>query len=87
MTRRSSFARITRLDEWPMLAVFRSSPPPSEAAMHKVFAEIDRVRIAEAERAAEQYRREMRPRGRARLSVSFRRRRETVRLRPATESF
>jgi hypothetical protein len=55
--------------------------------MHQVFAEIDRLRIAEAERAAEQYRRELRPRGRARLSVSFRRRRDTVRLRPATESF
>jgi hypothetical protein len=55
--------------------------------MNKVFAEIDRLRIAEAERAAEQYRRETRPRGRARLSVQWRRRRQTVRLRPATESF
>ncbi len=56
--------------------------------MNQVFAEIDRLRIAEAERAAEQYRREVRPRGRARISVSIRRRRrETVRLRPATESF
>ena len=54
--------------------------------MHQVFAEIDRLRIAEAERAAEQYRRETRPRSRARL-VSFRRRRETVRLRPATQNF
>jgi len=55
--------------------------------MHQVFAEIDRLRIAEAERAAERYRREMRPRSRARIAVSFRRRRQTVRLRPATESF
>jgi hypothetical protein len=56
--------------------------------MHQVFAEIDRLRVSEAERAAERYRREMRPRGRARLAVSFRRRRrETVRLRPAPESF
>jgi hypothetical protein len=55
--------------------------------MHKVFAEIDRLRIAEAEQAAGRYRREMRPRSRARMSVSFRRRRETVRLRPASESF
>jgi hypothetical protein len=55
-------------------------------AMHKVFAEIDRLRIAEAERAAEQYRREMRPRTRARF-VSLRRRRETVKLRPATQNF
>jgi hypothetical protein len=55
--------------------------------MHQVFAEIDRLRIAEAERAAEQYRRETRPRSRARLSVQWRRRRQTVRLRPAAESF
>jgi beta-lactamase class D len=55
--------------------------------MHKVFSEIDRLRIAEAERAAERYRREMRPRSAVRLSVSWRRRRQTVRLRPATESF
>jgi len=55
--------------------------------MHQVFAEIDRLRIAEAERAAEQYRRETRPRSRTRLSVQWRRRRQTVRLRPATESF
>jgi hypothetical protein len=75
------------MDEWPMLGVFDSSPPRARHAMNQVFAEIDRLRIAEAERAAEQYRRELRPRGRARLSVSFRRRRETVRLRPATESF
>ena len=55
--------------------------------MNQVFAEIDRLRIAEAERAAERYRREMRPRSGARLSISLRRRRQTVRLRPATESF
>jgi hypothetical protein len=55
--------------------------------MHQVFAEIDRQRIAEAERAAERYRREMRPRNGVRLSVSWRRRRQTVRLRPATEGF
>jgi hypothetical protein len=55
--------------------------------MHQVFAEIDRLRIAEAERAAEQYRRETRPRSRARLSVQWRRRRQTVRLQPAAESF
>ena len=55
--------------------------------MHKVFAEIDRLRIDEAERAAERYRRKMRPRNRARIAVSIRRRRATVRLRPATESF
>jgi hypothetical protein len=55
--------------------------------MHQVFAEIDRLRVGEAERAAERYRREMRPRSRARLAVTFRRRRQTVRLRPATESF
>ena len=55
--------------------------------MHQVFAEIDRLRIAEAERAAERYRREMRQISRARLSVSFRRRRQTVQLRPAPHSF
>jgi hypothetical protein len=71
-------------DAWPV----RFKPTAgARHAMNKVFAEIDRVRIAEAERAAESYRRETRPSGRARLSVSFRRRRETVRLRPATESF
>ena len=55
--------------------------------MHQVFAEIDRLRIAEAERAAEQYRREMRPRSQRPRFVSFRRRRQTVRLRPATQNF
>jgi hypothetical protein len=55
--------------------------------MNQVFAEIDRLRIAEAERAAERYRREMRSRSPVRLSVKWRRRRQTVRLRPATESF
>jgi len=56
--------------------------------MNQVFAEIDRLRIAEAERAAERYRREVRPRSSARrISVNWRRRRQTVRLRPATESF
>jgi hypothetical protein len=55
--------------------------------MNGVFAEIDRVRIAEAERAAERYRRETRPRDRSRLYVSFRRHRKTVRLRPATQNF
>jgi hypothetical protein len=54
--------------------------------MNQVFAEIDRLRIAEAERAAEQYRREMRPRSRARF-VSLRRRRKTVSLRPAHQNF
>jgi hypothetical protein len=54
--------------------------------MNQVFAEIDRLRIAEAERAAEQYRREMRPRSRARF-VSLRRRRKTVSLQPAHQNF
>ena len=54
--------------------------------MHHVFAEIDRVRIAEAELAAERYRREMRPR-RSRLYVSLRRRRPELKLRPATQNF
>jgi hypothetical protein len=55
--------------------------------MHQVFQEIDRLRVAEADRAAEQYRREMRPRRAVRVPINFRRRRQTVRLRPATESF
>ena len=54
--------------------------------MHQVFAEIDRLRIAEAERAAERYRREMRPRRRARV-VSFRRHRPALELRPAPQNF
>ena len=54
--------------------------------MNQVFAEIDRLRIAEAERAAEQYRREMRPRRRPRI-VSFRRRRAALKLRPAPQNF
>ena len=55
-------------------------------AMNQVFAEIDRLRIAEAERAAERYRREMPPRRRPRI-VSFRRRRATLELRPAPQNF
>ena len=56
--------------------------------MNQVFAEIDRLRIAEAERAAEQYRREMRPRRRRRI-VSFRRHESatTLKLRPAPQNF
>jgi hypothetical protein len=50
--------------------------------MNGVFAEIDRVRIAEAERAAERYRREMRPRS-TRRYVSLRGYRQMLRLRPA----
>src|SRR6476469_84445 len=63
-----------------------SEPTRARHAMHQVFAEIDRLRIAEAERAAEQYRREMRPRSRSRF-VSIRRRRQTVSLRPASQNF
>ena len=54
--------------------------------MHQVFAEIDRVRIAEAERAAERYRREMTPRSRPRI-VRFRRHRPSLKLRPAHQNF
>ncbi|MEA2432079.1 MAG: hypothetical protein QOI19_2552 [Thermoleophilaceae bacterium] len=54
--------------------------------MNGVFAEIDRVRIAEAERAAERYRREMKPRG-TRRYVSLRGYRQMLRLRPATHNF
>jgi hypothetical protein len=55
--------------------------------MNGVFQEIDRVRIAEAERAAESYRREMRPRDRKRLYVSFRGRRPMLKLRPTPQNF
>ena len=55
--------------------------------MNGVFAEIDRVRIAEAERAAERYRREMRPRRRTRVQVSFRGHRPVLKLRPAPQNF
>jgi hypothetical protein len=56
-------------------------------AMNQVFAEIDRLRIAEAERAAESYRREMTPRRRPRI-VSFRRRQSAaLKLRPAPQNF
>ena len=55
--------------------------------MNQVFAEIDRLRIAEAERAAERYRRETTPRRRPRI-VSFRRQRATtLKLRPAPQNF
>jgi hypothetical protein len=50
--------------------------------MNGVFVEIDRVRIAEAERAAERYRREQSPR-RTRRYVSLRGYRQMLRLRPA----
>jgi 2-polyprenyl-6-methoxyphenol hydroxylase-like FAD-dependent oxidoreductase len=62
-------------------------PTQARQAMYGVFAEIDRQRVAEAERAAERYRREMRPRHSSRLSVSFRRRRPALRLKPAPQNF
>lgn len=55
--------------------------------MNQVFAEIDRLRIAEAERAAERYRRETTPRRRPRI-VSFRRHQSAaLKLRPAPQNF
>jgi hypothetical protein len=53
--------------------------------MNHVFAEIDRVRVAEAERAAERYRRESVPRRRPRLYLSLRGSRPMLRLRPSPQ--
>jgi hypothetical protein len=52
--------------------------------MNGVFQEIDRARIAEAERAAERYRREAGAPDPRRRYVSLRGYRQMLRLRPAT---